>query len=78
MTMFPIAHAGGVISALLYLVPLLVLVAVLVQTKINDRRDGAPADDEETEPTGGWLSAGEAPRTVPGIQHREWLEGRSG
>lgn len=51
MTTFPIAHAGGGIATLLYLVPVFVLVVALVRTKINDRRDGAPADEQETEPT---------------------------
>lgn len=49
--MLPLAHAASVVQGLLYLAPLVVLVAVLVRTKIKDRRDGVTADEEETEPT---------------------------
>ncbi len=50
--MTPLAHAGDVIETVVYLVPLLFLVAVLVRTKIMDRRGGkAPGKGEEAEPT---------------------------
>lgn len=41
MTALPIAHAGHWISSLLYLVPLLVVVAMLATASLRDRRAAA-------------------------------------
>jgi hypothetical protein len=57
MTTLPIAHAGHWITGLLYLVPLVIVVAMLAFTSMRDRRaeaaelaaDGGPAPDATPE-----------------------------
>ena len=51
MTMFPIAHAGGVISALLYLVRCSSSWRCSSGRRSTTVATAPPADDEETEPT---------------------------
>ena len=51
MTMTVLAHAGDVVQIVLYVAPLLFIVAVLVRTTLKDRRAGATDAEKEGAPT---------------------------
>lgn len=46
-----LAHAGHWTNSLIYMVPILVIVAALAWQSIRDRRAGRDPDDQYAEPT---------------------------